>query len=112
MSFGKPRISVGSYAVTRTALGTTSVGRKVPGSTSSFNIDANVQPAPGKMVEALPESRRTNDVRLLFTDTELYAVMTGYEPDRITIGGVVFEVLAVRPWPRHYEVLAASQGRP
>jgi hypothetical protein len=89
------RLGTGSYAVTRTADFTDTLGRLDAASTSSFNIDAVVSQVPSKDWAVMPEGAAVNDALMVWTDTTL--LVTPY-PDKITIGGLVYEVSKV--WPR------------
>jgi hypothetical protein len=63
--------AAGQYRVTRTLAGDYPSGQYVPGSTSTFNITASVQPFSDRSTVVLPEGVRTEDVRVLWTATEL-----------------------------------------
>jgi hypothetical protein len=94
------RFGTGTYTVTRTARGTTVRGRLEDAVETEVEITASVSPASGKDMESLPEGRNVNDVRLLFTTTELLVGGQGedYEADVVTIGSSDFEVIHVEPW--------------
>ncbi len=118
----KPRLNLKSYSVTRSAVNAPVNGRAVASTITTIPIKANVQPADGKTIKALPEFRQTEDIRHLFTATELY--VTGrtvdgikYDADRIAIKGEVFEVFKVGEWgdgdtTGHYECLVSRQVKP
>lgn len=104
-----------SYTVTRKAATTYTAGRAVAGATDApITIVASVQPVTGRELKALPEGRRAEDVRILFTTTELRTESPAGAADQVTIGGELYEVFQVKPWTAHggthYEVLAARQG--
>jgi hypothetical protein len=107
----------GTYTVTRTAPRTLTNGRVGAPSTSTFTVDANVQPVTGRALETLPEGRSANDSRFVWTATaELKTAGTGQEPDKISIGGNSYEVLAVETWedPRsvtYYRALVSLTSR-
>lgn len=101
----------GIYTVTRLATSTTfTSGRHVPGSSSTLQIAASVQPYQGKKLTIVPEGLRADDVRVIFTTTALKC-----DPgacDRIAIGGVAYVVFHVEgPWEldgdTHYRAYAA-----
>lgn len=90
----------GTYTVTRTAASTFTAGRAVPGSTSTVSIMASVQPAAGKDLLRLAEGRRTEETRVVFTDTQLKdgAEGSAYEADRVSIDGQDWEVQQIESW--------------
>lgn len=96
--------ATGTYTVTRTTRGTLSYGKYQDGSTSTLQITASVSPASGKDLLRVPEGRRTNESRLLFTTTELYTgdaigeLQSGYLADTIVIDSKTFEVSHVEIW--------------
>jgi hypothetical protein len=102
-----PRMNMVAYVVTRSQANAPVNGRPVAPTTSSVNITANVQPADGDTLKALPEARSGEDVRRVFTATELRCSSNTYLPDVITIGGDRFEVIKVGGYPGHYEVIAS-----
>ncbi len=89
------------YSVTRRVAGTSSAGLLVAGSSSTVSIVASVQPPTGADLLRLPEGRRSEDARVLFTATQLYTGGQGatYTADRLVIDGNLFEVSHVEPWP-------------
>lgn len=107
-------LNLATYAVTRRARGSfDGAGRAVAGLSSSFNISANQQPANGTELKAIPEHRRNEDVRVLYTTTEILSTNNpGYEPDRIAIGTGTYEVWKVEEWPRHFRVYASRIDNP
>lgn len=107
----RPRLNLKTYTVRRTAAPTLVQGRRVPGATSEITIRANVQPA-GKKLMALPEARRSEDVRRIFTSSRLYVSGTEFDSDRLVIGGEEFEVWQVDEWPGHYECFASRVVSP
>lgn len=98
--------ATGTYTRTRRAVGTTSSGGDyTPGATSTATLTASVQPMPGTELKHAPSGRHADDLRLVFTVTELRAAPI---PDQITIDGEAWEVYRVRRWQAfgdtHYEV--------
>lgn len=93
-------ILLGAESVTRTTYAAgawSSSGRWVSGSGSTSTISASVQPAGPKELELLPEGDRVRDPRAVWTATELSAggQHAGTSPDRLSVGGVVYEVRSV-----------------
>jgi hypothetical protein len=92
--------SAGTFTVTRTEAASTTKGRKVAGDTSSVTITAAIVPINGEFLERLAEGRDVEKTKVLYTATRLYVGGPGedYEADKISIGGVTYEVEAVAPW--------------
>jgi len=78
------------------------------------NVRASIQPAPGKMMQSLPEGRRSSEAYLLYTDSMLYTAETSssQNTDIVIINDTEFEVAKVGPWQNgvinHYEVLVVK----
>lgn len=112
----------GKYTVSRTLAGSyAATGDYVDGSVTTFPITASVQPHDGRLTVTLPEGARTEDVRQLWTATELRVTDDNVDADRITIpsaqGDEVFHVFKVEgPWTMsgrtHYHVYAARRRKP
>lgn len=96
MGLGAVIFPTGSYVVTRTARGTTTLGRYTPGATSTFEIVANVQDVDGDELQDLPEGRRGVDTRVVFTIADLIAQGPDNDGDVITIDGEPWVVVRVR----------------
>lgn len=109
-------IKTGDYTVTRTVAGSYAGGLYTPGSTSSFSIEASVQPVTGRDLKVLPEGHHSEEMVKIFTKTELKTRSPGFDPDKVAIGGETYEVKNVQAWTafggKHYEVLAARQVIP
>ncbi len=105
-----PRLNIQTYSVLRTTTEDPIKGRRVDGSTSTFDIRANVQPANGKDLKVLPEARHADDIRVLYTGTELYTTRPGFQPDVVTIAGFLYEVFKIEAWPSHYRCYVAATG--
>lgn len=92
--------STGTYTVTRRQADGFTRGIANPTIDSTFTINASVQPATGKDLLRLPEGRRTNETRVLFTTTQLYTGDQGqdYEADWVTIDGESWECQHVEDW--------------
>lgn len=95
----------GTYTVTRRARGRLVHGKITDGATTTVLITASVSPASGKDLLRLPEGRRTNESRVVFTTTELYTggqvgseTQATYQADRILIDGKDYEVSHVETW--------------
>ena len=63
-----------TYTVTRVAAGDYVDGKWVEGATSTFTIQASLQPAKPKEMEMLPEGRRNQETYKLYSDTQLRTV--------------------------------------
>lgn len=86
----------GDYTVTRTAASTDDGnGRRVAGATSTLTITASVQPYNGGILRVLPEGIHAEDVRHVFTETE---IKLRPQPDRIALGTDTFVAFAVEPY--------------
>lgn len=91
----------GTYPVTRRLSSTFVNGRAVPDpSPTTVQIVASVQPASGRDLLRLPEARRDNETRILFTVTKLWTGDQGgtYEADIVTVDGIAWEVQHVESW--------------
>src|SRR5262245_31168887 len=91
--------STGTYAVTRIAAGSYTTGRYTEGASSGFNIDASIQPITGRVTQAVPEGYRAEEMRVVFTTTELRALTPTTRGDFITYNGEVWEVAKSERWP-------------
>lgn len=100
--------STGTYTVTRRAgAGTTTNGHYTLPSSSTFSIDASVQPVTGRALKDLPEGMRADDVKLVFTGTELHTVDKSGHADEITIASEQYRVTKVEAFfviSDHYRV--------
>lgn len=83
----------GTYTRTRYAAGSVTDGVKARGAGATASIQASVQPITGEDMQALPEGRRVDEVKAVFTTSELRA------RDRLAIDGEVLEVDRVETWP-------------
>lgn len=92
--------STGTYTVTRTATGMRVEGSYVPGATSTFSIDASIQPVTGRNVKGMPEGRRPEELRVVFTTTELIAGDPGHGMgDVVTYKSEAWEVITSEQHP-------------
>lgn len=88
-----------ALTVVRTAQGTRSNGRYTSGSTSNVSITANVQPITGRELQSLQETVHHQEIRVLFTETELFTATPGVrEADKVTIGSETWIVHKVEKW--------------
>lgn len=99
-----------TYTVTRTTAGTPTDGVYANGTTSTLSIEASIQPVTGDVLKSLPEGQHVESTRVVYTTSELKSNSAGYDPDRITIDGEVFEVFQVEKFSApgfgtHYRAL-------
>lgn len=85
-------LNTGTYTVTRLAAGTRTLGKVTAGAPSTFEIVASVQPPSGRLLRVLAEGQLADDMRVVYTATELRI------KDRITLAGERFDVSRVEPW--------------
>lgn len=110
------RLATGTYPVTRHAAPTDDgFGRKVAGSTSTFNIVAVVQPdSKGETTMVGPEGQTGADVASVWTVTEVRS--TPGSPDEVVIRGETWKFFAVETWDglggTSYRAWAARQVVP
>jgi hypothetical protein len=99
-------LATGDYTVTRKAVGTFTDGiYSGGGSTTTFTIRAVQEPATGlqrvtggfEMISGY-DGQHTNDVRVLYTRTELKTRSQTTEADRVTINGRQYTVFRCEPW--------------
>lgn len=105
------------YTVTRTATGGYSAGRYTAGAASTLTIVAVVEPFGGREIKVLPEGQFAEDVRVLYTATELLTMSATVVPDSVSIDGENYSVFRINgPWilrgREHYEVYVARQRVP
>lgn len=106
----------GEYTVTRRAAESLSSGVASAGSSTTFEIEACVQPISGRDLLALREGQRAEETKVIFTETALRTRTSAGAADRISIDGDTYEVFNVRKWDTpeetFYKALAAKVGRP
>lgn len=99
-------LATGDYTVTRKAVGTTVDGIYLDnGATTTFTIRAVNEPATGlqrvvggfEMISGY-DGQHTNDIRVLYTRTELYVRSRTHNPDRVTINSRSYVVFRCEPW--------------
>lgn len=92
-------LASGSYAVTRTTPGTYGTdGRFIPGTPTTFNITASVQPLNGRDLLRLPDGLRTSELLRVYSPTRLFVQGAGQDPDVITIEGIPHQVETCETW--------------
>lgn len=91
---------LGLYTVTRRLATPFRRGLAQPTTDAQFNVTASIQPLTGKDLLRLPEGRRANETRVLFTSTLLYTGDQGsdYEADLVELDGQLWEVQGVEDW--------------
>jgi hypothetical protein len=98
-------LATGTYSVTRKSGGSWADGIWSPGGTTTFSIVAVCEPATGlqrvtggfEMVSGY-DGQHVNDVRVLYTRTELRVRRGSQEPDTVTINGKPYTVFRCEPW--------------
>ncbi len=110
-------LASGTYQLDRRAAGTTVDGIYTPGAAATSTITASVQPVGvgrrgGAFAKSLPEGRSAEDVRTVYTLTELRCAPL---PDLLTINGEQFEIFQVERWDglgqTYYQALAGRVVR-
>lgn len=90
-------LKTGEYTITRRTPVANIKGRAQPPTTDTFSIEANVQPATGKVRHLLPEGDRQKESIAIYTQTELFGSDTEL-PDQINVKGITYEMSVVTPW--------------
>lgn len=104
----------GAYTITRQANGSYVNGRLVPGSDSTFTVDAVVVPLTGKDLKILPEALHSRSAYTVMTTTKV-GVQTQalHKGDRITIDSDVHTVIKSHDWTAFgetfYEAIAVAE---
>jgi hypothetical protein len=93
MSLLSSSFNTGTYIVTRYTPGALVDGIPLADATSTFNIDASVQPLSGRALQDLPEGMRADDNRWVFTESEIRTVQTTNHPDTIEINGESYRAI-------------------
>lgn len=84
------RFATGTYVVTRRGATTTgSDGRGTDAASSTFSVQACVQPLSGRELQRLTQGLRASEVRKLYTTSVLKAIDA---PDVVTIDGADWQV--------------------
>ena len=96
---------------------TTAEGLSVPGAEVEATIRGAIHPAPGEVLERLPEGQRTNETIVAYVD-EKYDIRaagntTGARGDELEFEGVRYEVQEIHRWRwgRYLEVVAQRVRR-
>lgn len=112
------RFASGTYAVTRSAAGSfnATTGVYAPGSTSTIQVPASIQPLGGRELLRLPEEERTKERIVIFTAVELFtsSPAAGTVGDVVAYNGKNFEVQTVERWAElgaYWKVIAAKVGQ-
>jgi hypothetical protein len=93
------RFASGTYTVSRYAAPAWVAGVATKATPSTLSIVASVQPVSGREIAALPEGRRANEVRVVYTSTALRTEgVSGGSADTISIDGEVWEVFKLETW--------------
>ncbi len=93
------RMRTGTYTVTRRTAAAPAYdtsGVKTADATSTFSIEASVQNISGRNLRNLPEGQHADDVRVLYTETELRPRTPTVAGDRLVIDSESYEVFRVR----------------
>ena len=93
--------ATGTYTVNRRAVGALDgEGIYVPASPSTFSIEASIQPVTGRDLKAMPDGRHAEELRVVYTITELVTVdPTHGIGDVITYKSEAWEVVKAEIWP-------------
>ena len=96
------RFKTGTYTVTREATGSYVAGRWNAGVSSTFPVDACIQPVTGKDLQALPEGFHASNSKVMFSKVELKTVSEDpkMSADLVTVKGEDYQVLQVQDWER------------
>lgn len=93
------RFASGTYTVSRYGAASWSSGVATKASPSTLSIVASVQPISGREIAALPEGRRANETRVVYTATLLRTEGSTGSADTISIDSEVWEVFKIETWP-------------
>ena len=76
----------GEYTIKRTVAGSVTLGRYTEGVTTTFKINASIQPVTGRMLENLQEYQASMTDKVIYTEfAELKTRSSVQEPDVIVI---------------------------
>lgn len=84
--------------VTRTLVGTHTDGKYTLGSSSSFSVEACIQPLSARQLKALPEGQKTEETRAMYCRTEIKGRTSSTEPDVVSFDGEDWLVFSVEKW--------------
>lgn len=107
----------GPYTVTRkTVGGYDEDGMAVAGSTSMLSAAGSLQPVTGRELRDLPEGKRGDEIRVLYTLTEIRMQSPTHEPDVITIDGEPWTTVKVERFDAfgetHYRAFFSRTSKP
>lgn len=94
-------LSSGTYDVTRYEPSSyDDNGRLVEGASSTLQVVASVQPISGRELLRLDEGLRTKEPLAIWSTTALRTAdaQAGTRADRLTVGGLTYEVQLVEDW--------------
>lgn len=104
------RFASGTYSVARYGAVTWSNGVATKPAPTVFSVLASVQPVGGREFRSLPEGRRGDEVRVVYTET---ALAIG---DVLTIGGESWETFKAETWTAwgttHYRAFVSRMATP
>lgn len=107
----------GPYTATRTTDGGYDAdGLAVAGTTSTFAVAGSLQPVSGRELRDLPEGQRGDEIRVLYTLTELRTRIGTHQPDKLSIDGETWVVIKTEKFDAfgetHYRVYVSRTGKP
>ncbi len=98
-------LNTGTYLVTRRGVGTFVDGIYVPAATTTFSITATVEPASGfsrvvggKDWRSQADGEHVDEVRAMYTATQLYTRTPTSDPDYVTIEGAQWLAMRIEQW--------------
>lgn len=108
-------LASGVYTITRITPGTYGTdGRFVPGTQSTFTIQASVQPLDGRDLLRLPEGLRTHELLKVYSPTQLFVQGAGQDPDVITLQATPYQVEVAEQWGddgNYWKMIVRKVGR-
>ncbi len=115
MSLASPLFTSGTYTVTRRATGSLANGDWTPGASSTFTVEADLQPLSGNDLKILPEGQHGEEMQKLYLSVELFTARLDKEADQITIDGAEWKVINVRKYTiltGNFKVIVARIDQP
>lgn len=95
----------GDYIVTRRPTALFVAGKRVPGTATTFSVEGVIQPATdmqrvvgGRDMVSNEQNQHTDDVRSMYTLTEVWPRKPGYDPDMVRLEDDDWTVFRVEPW--------------
>lgn len=98
------RLGTGIYLVTRTAIGTRTLGRYTAGAVTTFSSNLGIEPASGRQLRDLPESRRGDETLTVYSPVELGTERPGFEPDQVAYLGEQWTIVSSKRWEGFGEI--------